>query len=162
MIYTIIDSPVGGILIAEGADGVAHIDFQDGDDPLAPDPNWVRVERLPSGAERQLEAYFRGERRHFELPLAPQGTPFQQQVWHALEGIPFGETVSYLELAQRLGNRDAVRAVAAANGRNPLPIVIPCHRVIGSDGSLTGFAGGIHLKAELLALETRGANPLGL
>ena len=80
MICTIIDSPVGGILIAGGADGVAHIDFQDGDDPLTPDPNSVRAERLPSGAGRQLEAYFRGERRHFELPLAPQGTPFQQQV----------------------------------------------------------------------------------
>ena len=108
-------------------------------------------------AEAQLGEYFAGRRRRFELPLAPQGTPFQRQVWQALAGIPYGATVSYAQLARQIGNPAGLRAVGAANGRNPLPIVLPCHRVIGADGELTGFGGGLPVKQFLLQLE--GALP---
>jgi methylated-DNA-[protein]-cysteine S-methyltransferase len=102
---------------------------------------------------RQLDAYFAGRLRVFELPLAPQGTEFQRTVWDALLRIPYGETTSYGALARSLGKPEASRAVGLANGRNPIPIVIPCHRVIGSGGSLTGYGGGLDLKRRLLALE---------
>jgi O-6-methylguanine DNA methyltransferase len=98
----------------------------------------------------QLGAYFRGERRSFDLPLSMAGTPFQQRVWQALRDIPFGETVSYGEVARRIGAPDAFRAVGAANGQNPVPIIVPCHRVIGASGALTGFGGGIERKRWLL------------
>ena len=107
----------------------------------------------------QLTEYFAGRRQTFELPLAPEGTPFQQRVWSALLGVPYGETISYGELAARIGRRSASRAVGLANGSNPLPIVIPCHRVIGSNGKLTGYGGGLAIKERLLALE-RGARRL--
>lgn len=102
---------------------------------------------------RQLSEYFAGQRRVFSLPLAPGGTPFQRAVWRALRDIPYGESRSYRDIARAVGNPAAVRAVGAANGRNPLPIVVPCHRVIGSDGRLTGFAGGLEAKSFLLQLE---------
>lgn len=105
----------------------------------------------------QLDEYFAGERTAFDLPLAPAGTPFQRRVWALLQAIPYGQTITYAELARRAGNPAACRAVGAANGRNPLPIVVPCHRVIGSGGALTGYAGGLAAKARLLALE--GAAP---
>jgi methylated-DNA-[protein]-cysteine S-methyltransferase len=108
-------------------------------------------------AERQLNEYFAGARTEFDLPLEPRGSEFQTRVWCALREIPFGETRSYLDLAQMIGAPKACRAVGAANGKNPLPIVIPCHRVIGKDGTLTGFGGGLENKATLLALEARGA-----
>jgi methylated-DNA-[protein]-cysteine S-methyltransferase len=112
-------------------------------------------------AERQLKEYFSGERTEFNLPLEPNGSAFQKKVWRALGEIPFGQTRSYSELAKAVGSAKACRAVGAANGRNPLAIVVPCHRVIGSDGSLTGYAGGLEVKAALLALEARSsANPL--
>lgn len=104
----------------------------------------------------QLDEYFAGTRRKFDLPLAPRGTPFQLKVWRELRKIPYGRTITYATLARRAGNAAACRAVGAANGRNPLPIIVPCHRVIGSDGSLTGFGGGIAAKRQLLELE--GAN----
>jgi methylated-DNA-[protein]-cysteine S-methyltransferase len=103
--------------------------------------------------QAQLMEYFCGARRNFELPLDPEGTPFQLRVWRALCTIPYGETLSYGELARRLGLVGGARAVGLANGANPLPIVVPCHRVIGSDGTLTGFGGGLHIKRSLLALE---------
>ena len=102
---------------------------------------------------RQLDAFFSGNRRDFDLPLAPGGTAFQQQVWRALADIPYGELRSYRDIARVIGRPKAMRAVGAANGRNPIPIVVPCHRVIGSNGSLTGFAGGLEAKRVLLALE---------
>jgi methylated-DNA-[protein]-cysteine S-methyltransferase len=108
-------------------------------------------------AQAQLAEYFAGQRRDFDLPLAPQGTEFQREVWWELANIPFGGTISYAELALRVGRPTATRAVGAANGRNPLPIVLPCHRVIGADGSLTGFGGGLPTKEFLLQLE--GALP---
>jgi methylated-DNA-[protein]-cysteine S-methyltransferase len=104
-------------------------------------------------AERQLGEYFAGGRTRFELPLEPRGSKFQKAVWRALTEIPFGHTRSYFDIAKRIGSPKACRAVGAANGKNPLPILIPCHRVIGRDGTLTGFGGGLHRKATLLALE---------
>jgi len=101
----------------------------------------------------QLEEYFQGKRNHFDLTLRPEGTDFQRSVWQALQSIPFGKTITYKELAVRIGNPSAVRAVGRANGSNPIPIIIPCHRVIGADGSLTGFGGGLPLKEYLLTLE---------
>ncbi len=107
---------------------------------------------------KQLREYFAGKRADFDLPLAPEGTEFQRSVWRNLQDIPYGETISYGELAKRVGNPKASRAVGAANGQNPIPIVIPCHRVIGANGKLTGFGGGLPTKEALLALETRQLN----
>ncbi|WP_428265900.1 methylated-DNA--[protein]-cysteine S-methyltransferase [Haliangium sp.] len=151
-------SPVGRLRLVGDEAGLRHIAFEHERHPLAHDPAWVRA---PAGffepVRAQLDEYFAGARQRFELALCPHGTPFQRRVWDALTEIPYGVTISYGELAGRLGQPKAVRAVGAANGRNPLPIVIPCHRVIGADGSLTGFGGGISVKRALLAVE--GALP---
>jgi methylated-DNA-[protein]-cysteine S-methyltransferase len=118
-------------------------------------PDW-REDKAPfAEVIRQLRAYFSGELKTFDLPLAPEGTEFQLLVWNSLRTIPYGETISYAQLAHNIGNPKAVRAVGLANGCNPIPIIIPCHRVIGSDGSLTGFGGGLPNKKKLLALESR-------
>jgi methylated-DNA-[protein]-cysteine S-methyltransferase len=151
--YTTMNSPVGKILLAGNADGLSYIDLQSGPHSIEPAAEWVEDEGFFSEAIAQLEAYFSGELQQFELPLAAEGTPFQQEVWRALVDIPYGETISYGELAAKLGKPGAARAVGLANGRNPLPIVVPCHRVIGSDGSLTGYGGGLDIKRALLALE---------
>lgn len=111
---------------------------------------------LLAQTQRQLQEYFAGERREFTLPLAPEGTPFQRAVWEALLTIPYGETASYGEIAKRIGSERAARAVGMANNRNPIPIIIPCHRVIGVSGALTGYAGGLLLKEKLLFLEKTG------
>ena len=148
-----IPSPIGELQLFSDGQHIVRINFPnestepvtEGNDPV-----------LDSCAS-QLAEYFHGTRHHFQLPLAPRGTEFQLAVWRALADIPFGETRSYGDIAQAIGRPRAVRAVGAANGRNPLPIVVPCHRVIGSDGSLTGFAGGLAAKTSLLALE--GALP---
>jgi methylated-DNA-[protein]-cysteine S-methyltransferase len=157
--YATLDSPLGPVLVAGDAAGLRHISFQAGTRALDPAPGWVRDEVALGDALEQLAAYFAGARTAFALPLAPRGTPFQQRVWAALREIPYGETISYGTLARRIGRPTASRAVGAANGRNPLPIVVPCHRVIGSTGALTGFGGGLHLKEGLLALERRHAPP---
>ena len=121
-----------------------------------------RDDSSPLGeARRQLDAYFAGELREFDLPLAPSGSAFQLRVWEELRAIPYGDTISYGELARRVGDPSAARAVGLANGRNPLPVVVPCHRVIGADGSLTGFGGGLDRKRRLLELEA-GIAGLGL
>ena len=120
---------------------------------MRPAPEW-REDATPFvRVLAQLDEYFSGARRAFRLPLAPAGTAFQLAVWEALRAIPYGQTVSYTELARRLGNAGSARAVGLANGANPLPIIVPCHRVIGADGSLTGFGGGLHIKRALLSLE---------
>ena len=151
--YTIQESPVGPLLLGWGDDALTLLIFQKGKKARQPDLLW-KLSTEPFGEViRQLNSYFAGELQQFDLPLAPAGTPFQLRVWEALRSIPFGQTISYGELARRIGQPTAVRAVGAANGRNPLPIVIPCHRVIGSDGSLTGFGGGLPAKKHLLALE---------
>jgi methylated-DNA-[protein]-cysteine S-methyltransferase len=148
-----IDSPIGALLLAGTAQALTCVHFQSGPQPLRPPDGWRHAVAPFERVQAQLMEYFGGARRSFQLPLAPSGTPFQLAVWQALCAIPYGETVSYGELAQRLGYTGGARAVGAANGANPLPIVVPCHRVIGADGTLTGFGGGLHIKRSLLALE---------
>lgn len=153
MHYSHMDSPVGRLLLAGDASGLRLISFPSGRKKREPQPGW-REDRGPfTEAIRQLGAYFAGELTGFDLELAPQGTPFQLSVWRALRQIPYGQTMSYGELARVIDRPKASRAVGAANGSNPLPIVVPCHRVIGSTGKLTGFGGGLDTKAALLALE---------
>ncbi|QIL21201.1 methylated-DNA--[protein]-cysteine S-methyltransferase [Thermomonas sp. HDW16] len=152
-----IDSPVGPLMLAADESGLRHIEFRDNRHP-ADRSDWHGGDNdILNATEAQLREYFDGERRDFDLLLAPQGTDFQRVVWQELARIPYGVTISYAQLAQRVGNASAMRAVGAANGRNPLPIVLPCHRVIGADGSLTGFGGGLPTKQFLLRLE--GALP---
>lgn len=152
-----IDSPVGALTIAASDAGLHAIEFP-GDSYLLPRRDWREGDHpLLARAQAQLDEYFTGSRKRFDLPLAPQGTPFQRQVWFALATIPYGQTRSYAQIAAQLQRPTATRAVGAANGRNPLPIVLPCHRVIGADGSLTGFSGGLPTKRFLLELE--GALP---
>jgi methylated-DNA-[protein]-cysteine S-methyltransferase len=155
MRYAWYDSPVGGLLLAGDPDGLTLISFPSGSRRHSPAPGWQRDEDLLAPAIVQLAEYFAGTRRSFSLPLRPAGTAFQQSVWAALRQIPFGATISYGELARRVGRPAAARAVGAANGANPLPIVVPCHRVIGADDSLTGFGGGLETKHFLLAHEAR-------
>lgn len=151
---TTIDSPVGPLLLAASDAGLHAIGFPAAKHPARRAPDWREgAHPLLHEAQRQLGEYFDGRRRGFDLPLAPAGTDFQRQVWRALATIPYGATISYAQLAARVGNPKAMRAVGAANGRNPLPIVLPCHRVIGADGSLTGFGGGLDTKRFLLELE---------
>lgn len=153
--YTLVESPLGPVLVAGDAEGIRRINFQSGNAPMKIPRDWERDDAALRDAIDQLRAYFAGRLRTFELRLAPGGTPFQQSVWDQLLAIPYGETRTYGQLAKKLGNPTASRAVGAANGQNPLPIVVPCHRVIGSTGKLTGFYGGIHLKEFLLGLEAR-------
>lgn len=149
-------SPIGPLLLAGDGAALSVIRFSSGKEPGGADPTWVRDDTAFPEAVRELGEYFDGTRRTFDLDLAPSGTAFQREVLDALLTIPYGETRSYADIARQVGRPRAVRAVGAANGRNPLPIVIPCHRVIGSDGSLTGFGGGLDTKRFLLELETRG------
>ena len=146
-------SPVGPLLLAGDGASLKSIHFQSGPHARRPGEDWTADARPFEAVIAQLEEYFAKARRTFELPLAPEGTAFQRSVWQALTRIPHGETVSYGELARWIGNPRASRAVGLANGANPLPIVVPCHRVIGADGSLTGFGGGLEIKRKLLALE---------
>jgi methylated-DNA-[protein]-cysteine S-methyltransferase len=156
MNYAYLESPIGKLLIAGDADAIRIISFAKNGKPTKPEPDWQESSRgAISQAARQLREYFAGKRTDFDLPLAPEGTGFQLSVWRRLQEIPYGETISYGELARRVGNPKASRAVGAANGQNPIPIVIPCHRVIGANGKLTGFGGGLPTKEALLALEAR-------
>ena len=163
--YHDFETPLGTMRVVGDAGQIDRVDLPNAA-ARQPDPAW-REEHgaLPAPlreAKRQIGEYLAGERRVFDLPLAPAGTPFQHSVWDALRSIPYAETLSYGELAKRVGNPAASRAVGAANGRNPLAIVVPCHRVIGADGSLTGYGGGLRVKSALLALEQRvagGARP---
>jgi methylated-DNA-[protein]-cysteine S-methyltransferase len=142
-----ISSPVGPLELESKDEALVGIRFH------APGPLTRVVDGVIGETARQLAEYFEGRRTRFDLPLAPAGTPFQRGVWDALQRIEFGETLSYADLAERVGRPAAVRAVGAANGRNPIPIVIPCHRVIGSNGRLVGFGGGLAAKQYLLSLE---------
>ncbi|HET6432639.1 methylated-DNA--[protein]-cysteine S-methyltransferase [Dyella sp.] len=151
------DSPIGPLRLAADARGLRQVWFARDGQPHAVPPHWQHAPDALRFARVQLQEYFDGTRRAFSLPLHPLGTPFQQEVWRALAEIPYGQTISYGELARRIGSPAAVRAVGAANGRNPLPLVLPCHRVIGSNGSLTGFGGGLPTKRWLLGLEARVA-----
>jgi methylated-DNA-[protein]-cysteine S-methyltransferase len=153
--YAIAETPIGALLLIGAASALHRIDFAGTWHDADIDPTWQRGNDVLDATRLQLSEYFAGTRRAFDLPLAPQGTPFQRRVWDQLRQIDYGATTSYAEIARRLGEPRAVRAVGAANGRNPIPIVIPCHRVIGSDGRLTGFGGGLPLKRRLLELEQR-------
>jgi methylated-DNA-[protein]-cysteine S-methyltransferase len=153
MSYTYIETPVGRLLVAGDDSGLCRIEFDPDRRDAFPKPTWQEDFGILAEAIRQLDAYFAGTLRDFDLPLQPSGTPFQLEVWQALRRIPYGTTISYGELAHSIGRPNASRAVGAANGQNPLPIVVPCHRVIGSTGSLTGFGGGLEAKSTLLALE---------
>jgi methylated-DNA-[protein]-cysteine S-methyltransferase len=155
--YDDIPPPIGQLRLVADTHGLREVWFETGRHQKAPAAHWVRDAGRLAFARRQLDEYFAGTRQVFELPLHPVGTPFQLAVWRALAKIPYGTTTSYGEMARRIGQPQAVRAVGAANGRNPLPIVLPCHRVIGSDGSLTGFGGGLPTKRFLLAMEDRYA-----
>ena len=150
---TTIDSPVGPLLLTSNGSAVTRLLFD-----VPPDPTWsTDPDPVLEEAVRQLEEYFAGERRDFDLPLEPAGTPFQLTVWAALRDIPYAATINYGQLAGRVGNPNASRAVGLANGRNPISIVVPCHRVIGANGSLTGYGGGLDRKRILLELERRTA-----
>jgi len=153
--YTWYESPVGPLLLVGSHAGLNFVSFSSGKHAVSVSPQWNEDHAVFQGAITQLDEYFGGRRKTFDLALFPQGTTFQRQVWNALRTIPYGETISYKELAQRIGKPKTVRAVGAANGANPIPIIIPCHRVIGQDGSLTGFGGGLPLKKRLLELESR-------
>ncbi len=156
--FTEIKSPVGRLLLVADRDGLRHVGFLDGRGAFPRAPDW-RESRAPfKEVIRQLAAYFAGELRSFTLELAPRGTPFQRTVWAKLGKIPYGRTISYGELAASIGKPKASRAVGLANGANPIPIIIPCHRVIGANGKLTGYGGGLPIKEKLLAFEQRQAS----
>lgn len=156
MYYCWFNSPIGKLLLAGDEQGLQRLGFPQGKGHVAPESDWVENDNFFTEVKRQLNAYFDGELKEFSLSLVPRGTEFQLRVLDALQRIPFGETCSYGELARVIGKPNASRAVGAANGRNPLPIVIPCHRVIGSNGTLTGFGGGLDVKQFLLNLENPG------
>jgi methylated-DNA-[protein]-cysteine S-methyltransferase len=160
MYYCYVDTPIGELLLAGEDDALSMIGFPKGSMRRDPEPDWIYNEKPLANARKQLDEYFKGARKDFDLPLKLGGTEFQVSVLNALQNIPYGETVSYGEIAKRIGRPKAVRAVGAANGRNPIPIVVPCHRVIGSSGDLTGFGGGLDTKEALLRLEAENTQDL--
>ena len=162
LFYKEIESPVGKLKLVASSNALVAVLWK------RERPNRVKLDTMTLDpqhpilleTERQLAEYFSGERIQFDLPLQPDGSEFQKKVWQALREIPFGQTRSYLDLAKALGSSKAARAIGAANGKNPLSIIVPCHRVVGADGSLTGFAGGVETKAALLALENRSTEAM--
>ena len=153
MYYCYLNTPIGDLLLAGDDEGLSLLSFPEGSMRREPDADWIYSEKPFAEARRQLEDYFDGSLKEFDLPLKPTGTEFQRAVLDELQKIPYGTTTSYGDIAARIGRPKAVRAVGAANGRNPLPIIIPCHRVVGSTGDLTGFGGGLPTKEALLRLE---------
>jgi len=160
MYYCYFDTPIGELLLAGEEGALSMIGFPKGSMRREPEADWIFNETQLADVSRQLREYFTGERREFNLPLKLSGTEFQVSVLEALQNIPYGETTSYGEIAKRIGRPKAVRAVGAANGRNPIPIIVPCHRVIGSTGDLTGFGGGLDTKEALLRLEAEHTQDL--
>jgi methylated-DNA-[protein]-cysteine S-methyltransferase len=153
LLYTTLDSPVGDLLLLGDAHALRGLYMQAGRKPVRIADWWQTADEPFAPARTQLEQYFAGERTTFDLPLAAEGSEFERRVWRALEDIPYGETQSYGEVADRIGAPGAARAVGLANGRNPISIVVPCHRVIGANGTLTGYGGGLERKRFLLELE---------
>ena len=152
--YTTIASPIGPLMLTAGSAGLTGLYFSQGKkSKQRPDPSWLGDSAPFHQAANQLDEYFAGQRQQFDVPLHLQTSPFQRRVLAALQAIPYGETRTYKQIAQAIGSPKAMRAVGLANGNNPLAIFIPCHRVVGSDGSLTGFGGGLEAKRYLLALE---------
>ena len=159
MRFRFVRTRCGPLLVAGDRAGLRSIAFEREGRRTVPEADWIEDDGFLQGAVDQLMAYFAGRLQEFELKLAPRGTEFQIAVWEAVAAIPYGTTTSYGHVAAEIGRPAAVRAVGAANGANPLPIVIPCHRVIGSNGKLTGYGGGLDLKASLLELESSIVNP---
>ncbi len=158
MYYCYLETPIGDLLLAGDADALSLVGFPEGAMRREPEPDWIYNEKPFAEAIRQLNEYFAGDRRDFDLPLRLDGTEFQLLVLSELRRIPYGQTTSYSDIAERIGRPKAVRAVGAANGRNPIPINVPCHRVIGASGDLTGFGGGLETKEALLRLESEHAD----
>ncbi len=155
LLYTTIDSPIGELLLLGDGRALHGLYMQQGRRPVVLSPRWQREDGAFAEPVEQLCEYFAATRTSFDVPLAPHGTPFQLRVWRALQDIGYGETLSYGELARCVGQPSAARAVGMANGRNPIAVIVPCHRVIGADGTLTGYGGGIERKRVLLELESR-------
>lgn len=153
ILYSHIESPLGRLLVVGDDQSLTGLYMPRHKGWRGPDDAWQQSDATFSLVRAQLAEYFAGERQQFDLPLKPKGTPFQQQVWQELVRIPFGSTITYAELARRVGKPSASRAVGNANGRNPISIIVPCHRVIGASGKLAGYAGGIEKKKWLLAWE---------
>jgi methylated-DNA-[protein]-cysteine S-methyltransferase len=153
LIYTTVDSPIGQLLLLSDGEALRGLYMQEGRKPTTISPRWVSSTAPFADVTAQLEEYFAAARTTFDIPLALAGASFERKVWHALVGIPYGETVSYGEIARRVGQPSAARAVGLANGRNPIAVIVPCHRVIGADGTLTGYGGGLERKRLLLELE---------
>ena len=160
MYYCYTTTPIGDLLLAGDEEGLGLIGFPKGRMRRDPEPDWIFNEKPFVKTRKQLDEYFAGERKVFDLPLHLTGTDFQVRVLEELQRIPYGKTASYGDIAKRIGRPRAMRAVGAANGRNPIPIIIPCHRVIGSTGDLTGFGGGLDTKAALLRLEAEHTQDL--
>lgn len=158
MYYDIIESPIGPILLAGNEKGLKHLVFLKGKKKIEVPADWIENKELFREVARQLEAYFSGKLKSFDLKLAPEGTDFQKSVWKSLCEIPYGETRTYKEIAVSIGKSKAYRAVGLANNRNPIAIIIPCHRVIGANGKLTGYASGLDIKEFLLKLEENKYN----
>jgi methylated-DNA-[protein]-cysteine S-methyltransferase len=158
LLYATLDSPIGELLALGDGRSLCGLYMQEGRKPVRIANGWEPAADAFEDVSRQLAEYFSGERRSFDVRLRMEGTPFQRQVWRALQGIGYGETISYGELAGRIGTPAAARAVGMANGRNPISVIVPCHRVIGANGTLTGYGGGIERKRLLLGLEA-GASP---
>jgi methylated-DNA-[protein]-cysteine S-methyltransferase len=159
MIYTTMDSPIGELLLLGDGEALHGLYMQAGRNPVSIQPRWQREDDAFAETRHQLEEYFAGERARFDIPIHLEGTAFQRTVWHALTEIPYGETISYGELARRIGRPDRARAVGTANGQNPIAVIVPCHRVIGANGKLVGYGGGLDNKRRLLELEA-GVRPL--
>jgi methylated-DNA-[protein]-cysteine S-methyltransferase len=159
--YATVDSPLGELLLTGHGGALRGVYMQAGRRPITVKPGWTRDPSTFAHVQTQLNEYFAGRRTTFEVVLVMDGTPFQQRVWRALQTIPYGDTTSYGELARVIGRPAAARAVGLANARNPISIIVPCHRVIGADGTLTGYGGGTERKQQLLELESRHLRALG-
>jgi methylated-DNA-[protein]-cysteine S-methyltransferase len=154
MIYTTMDSPIGELLLLGDGDELHGLYMQAGRNPVHVQPRWQRDDEAFADVRRQLNEYFAGDRDSFDVPMHLDGSAFQRTVWHALTEIPYGQTISYGELARRIGRPDLARAVGTANGQNPIAVIVPCHRVIGANGKLVGYGGGLDNKRRLLELES--------
>jgi methylated-DNA-[protein]-cysteine S-methyltransferase len=159
LLYTMIDSPIGELLLLGDGRALHGLYMQAGRRPIKLARSWEHAPGAFTDVSEQLSEYFAGERTSFDVPLVLDGAPFQQRAWQALREIPYGETISYGEQARRIGQPSAARAVGMANGRNPIAVIVPCHRVIGANGTLTGYGGGLERKRLLLDLEARTSAP---
>jgi methylated-DNA-[protein]-cysteine S-methyltransferase len=159
LLYTTMDSPIGELLLLGDGEALHGLYMQEGRKPIGISPSWELSPAAFADVREQLTEYFAGGRTSFDVPLVMAGAPFQRRVWHALQDIPYGETISYGELARRIDQPSAARAVGMANGSNPIAVIVPCHRVIGANGTLTGYGGGIERKRLLLDLEASAIAP---